>query len=675
MAAEIVRNEGESQLEFMRRKAASLGLDLGNSKSLVAKTPPPLVRSKIEFPNADRIYPAELIPNVIDTSTDYTQERFEIDQVLGSIDILDAYTRWCGKSVPNPGNKREGILVSCPNPAHTDDDPSFSLNLDKGDGGVGKCFHCEAGYDKYDIAAWHFGFDVPGYKGKEFPELRLRMAEDLGYVAMVRGKDSWLEKVQPQRTDGIATVSGVVEASAQVSDSEEVAAGARVSPALQDQADSSVESVIGLPAAATSLEVPETSWRDLPIMQKDSFLREWMELTCTSYEPEEFYFWLGLMAIGCAIGNDCVYEDTIPVRANFMMCLVGNTGSGKSISMFVLEDLIRQAFPFKPDTGSGVRKISSPGSGESLVDQFNHSTSDLTTGAKTFHPINGLYRESELAGFVKKTARHGSTIREVLMDFYDTRRPVSISSRGAGLATASDHFMQMITSTQPLSVASILSNSDASAGFLNRWIYVFGVQKDRPSRDANVLDVAPVVSYLQDIRAWTGKHRTLRFVSGPAADNWDEFYKTDILPLTRRDDSMTARLPLVAKKILLAFAANDMVEEVQNDHVETLRVLWPYLLNTYGIVGESVGQSELESCMNDIESYIRSKSPNPITARDIKYNSSARRRFSGEMISKALDLLVKISFIEEMPRTRSERVARYQYLEHSQPKLASVSSI
>jgi AAA domain len=100
-----------------------------------------------------------------------------IDQFLDGVDILDAYRRWCGKSEPDPGGRREGIMISCPNPAHPDHDPSAWINLDQQ---VYFCACCGDGGDKFTIASYHFGLDTK----TRFPELKRQMAKACGYAVV-----------------------------------------------------------------------------------------------------------------------------------------------------------------------------------------------------------------------------------------------------------------------------------------------------------------------------------------------------------------------------------------------------------------------------------------------------------------------------------------------------------
>lgn len=634
--SELTRRPGESIVEFARRSAAALQYTIKQPEPEPSQT----------------VWDDDLIPQVDPPKR--SQEQLDMDVVLGGVDIVEAYNRWCKKMHCDPGSKRESIMVSCPNPQHPDATPSAWITLDKGDGGVGNCGSCGIGFDKYDIAAWRFGFGVPDYKSKEdFPALRRKMAEDLGYKVVMAGKDEWLVKETEPASEPVVTPIPI-----------------QVEPeALNEIAHIGEElDVIGKGLTF--------NWRDLPLFgDRNSFLRTWMDVTSESYEPDEFYFFLGLQALAAAIGNKVTYQDYPPVRGNLLVCVIGPTGAGKSIAISCLDDLLSRALPWN-EVGGGVKMIAAPGSGEALLDEFNYFTTDPVTKERTDIPVNGLFKDNELAALVKRITRSGNTSREIIMDLFDRAIPVGTSSRGHGTVFAKDHFMQMVTSTQSGSISTLLSDTDAVSGFLNRWLYIFGELKMRPARNAKMIDIEPCVDPLQRIRAWGSSGQLVQWHDQAAGELWDAFYLESIYPLKIQEDAwIVARVDLLAKKLLLLFAVNDRSKTITMEHVQTLVALWPYLMRTYGIIEEQVGQDDLEAVMNDVEAYMKKHEGEHITVRQLHKNSAARK-FNKEILIKAVDLMCRAGFIQEVPRPKSDRVPRYTWssdVQHVTPTLSVIA--
>jgi hypothetical protein len=647
--------DGESLLDFAKRRAEFFGLG--------KPTPKPDAKALVRSLGVSSVgviassLGDDLIPDI---STEKSEEQYEMDAILDRIDVVEAYNRWISKPNVDPAGKTTNIMISCPMPGHEDKVPSADINLTKGDGGVWHCHRCGVGGDKYTIAAVAFGMDINDYQSKEnFPELRRIMAESLGYRVVIAGKDEWLVKDEPTPATKTTTPD-------RGTTSDAVAAPTPVLP-VPTAADVASLTVLN--------ESPTLNWRNLPGLGPETFLARWMTLASESFEPEEFYLWEGLMALGAAVGNKVTYADSIPVRANLMVCLVGATGAGKSIAMSLLEELLHKAMPYQKDAGTGVRSIGSAGSGEALLDQFVNQVTDTSTGTKMDLPVNGLVKDGELGALVKRMSRNGNTIREVLMDLYDRPLPVSIVSRGHGEATAKDHFMQMFTSTQPGSIRNLLTNADGTAGFLNRWVFAFGQTKFRPPRTTFRADVTPAVEPLRLVRSWASTRPTVTWADDAAGPLWDDFYERRIRPFTLDEDSwLTSRLPLLAKKLVLLFAINDHSEHVRENHVRCVEAMWDYLLSCYGIVESSVGMDDLNTCMAAIVQYMVERDE-PLTIRTISKSSGAKR-FGQDIINKSVDILARGGIIEEVPRSRSERIARYRLPddESVRPNLSVVGS-
>lgn len=646
--SELKREPGESLADFLKRRRETLGLDAipsagptGTTEYGQGPTQGPVAPDPL--PVASHPWDADLIPDIAEDER-VSEERLAIDAAIAPVNIVDAYNRWCHKMHADPKGKRESIMVSCPFPGHQDEHPSAWVGLDKGDGGVGNCPMC-GGFDKYDIAAWHFGFPVPEYKTSMFPELLRRMAEDLGYRVMQQGKAEWVEWNE-KPTEDVKHPAPTL--------------------AISEPESNATFDPTGAPPSGA-----EYDWRDLPSLAPNTFLREWMETMKNSYEPEEYYLWLGLAMIGIALGNETTLKEKPDIRGNMMMCLVGGTGCGKSIAIHHAETLVRQAMPWDTQTGHGVRLVASPGSGEALIDLMSHTIDDPTgSGTKITVPVRGLYRENELSSFIRKAGRSGSVIREIMMDMFDRSTPVSTYSRMHGTASATDHFLTAWTSVQPDALGGLITHQDAVSGFLNRWIYVYGKAKHRPAfSDEDDISVDHLVDMLKTIRSWATLKRRIRLTEDAKAA-FTEFFDSTIREIVWPEDPndeapLVQRLPVLAKKLVLLFAANCGRDYATEDDVRSVAIIWPAVLESYELVAGKVSMNLLGDCQEKIVAYMRVRPSASFTIREIRSQSSARRYTKdGDLITRAIQGLVALGEIEEVPRARTDGRAaiRYRYV-------------
>ena len=95
-----------------------------------------------------------------------------------------------------------------------------------------------------------------------------------------------------------------------------------------DEAASENVRVLTIVPQVSEPEVPSIDWRAL--VPEGTFLHQWMSLTSRDDLPEEYYFWLGLQALGFAIGNNVRLLDSPAVKGNLFVCLYGPSGIGKT---------------------------------------------------------------------------------------------------------------------------------------------------------------------------------------------------------------------------------------------------------------------------------------------------------------------------------------------------------
>lgn len=589
----------EERMARLERHARERGLDLS--------TPSPSEVARERFDE-------DLIPDVLGDRP-VTEEDRNIDELLAQVDILDAYARWCGKMTPKVGSKRESIMVSCPLPGHVDRDPSAWVNLDKQ---TGNCAVC-GGFDKYDIAATHFDIDYRSNPSL-FPQLRRAMAEDLGYYV---------------------TTGDVVKPITIEPDDEDD----------DDFAGGQPSNVISLhpepePEPGVDHSLIRIDWR--AIAPEETFLRKWMEICSEDDLPEEFYFWLGLMALAMSCGEDAVLVDRKPVKGNFFLCLFGPSGMGKSRSTAALSRLLREALPYdhSDPKSIGALVLPQPQSAEALVDSFSRPIYDPADPSVIigYGHVRGLVKFEEFATFAGKANRQGSGLKPQLTEIYDGEN-ISVRGRMSGTVIAENPYCCVLSTTQPGSVKSVLANDDALSGFVNRWVFAMGVPKPLVAIGGEPLDITSTVQPLQSIHQWAHFGRKVK-LDDAATRVWSEFFHQEIEPLKVGEDAspLLARIDLTLKKIMLLLALNEKTTVVTESIVQRATALLPYLKATYAHLDNSMTTTATSDCIDAITRILERRG-RPMSARDIRRLLS--KRFDTKAMVEALRLMEASGQVEK----------------------------
>lgn len=647
-------------LSFAENRAAQLEAQGKQAETPAAPPPPPVAEMD-----------ADLVPDVL---APRTEEDDEVDAVIANIDPLTAYRKWIGKEVAENETNWEECHISCPFPSHRDSRPSaWILTKDKGTKPKGTwfCGGCQEGGDLYDMAAIHHG--MSDYKsGKNFHDLRRAMAEDFGYrFKMVGGREIMWKKEEasaptvptpPPPAPAPQPVASTSEPQAAPQSLQPVEpipapAPAPAPPAPADPAASvtTLHEKDVEDEAEDDIGYPVLDWKS--IVTPDTFLSEYLEATSNDDSPEEYHFWHALLALGHAAGRNVYLDDTRPVYGNLLVCLLGGTGFGKSRSRHWLDEVIEEALPYR-DTGlgtTGVKLVPVPASGENLIYQFQHVAQDPslpkgTVASRT--PINGVVDYDEFAGLLARAGRQGSTLKQILMQFSDSRTRISTSSNTGGTYEAYKPFCSITASTQPKAIRPLLSRTDTASGFLNRWLFVGGPRKKREViggvRSTIRVDLSPSVEELKRIHAWASIERDVQFTD-EGFKAYTEFVERRVFPLQNADDTdLLTRLDLTMKRLVLLFCVNEKRTQADVDVVQKLRPMLSYLVDCYTIVNAEIGVSALGEITTEILRHIKriqEKTGRGASARDIAQRMQ-RKNYSPDMIRKALETMVALDWID-----------------------------
>ena len=588
----------------------------------------------------------DLAPDVED-GFQRSEEDQALDDVISRIDIIDAYRRWCGKMVPKvaPGQD-ESIMISCPIPGHADAKPSAWINTKKQ---VWHCAKCEQGGDAMDLAAFHFGYPVPGYKeGARFHELRRDMAKSMGWT--------FIKPPGAKSPIPVAPAEEEPESPGSEPAAEASPAGGAVVELFTDDSD-------------PVIEFPTLDWR--AIVEPGTFLDTYMGVCTQDDVPEEYHFWNGLIALGLAVGRDVTLYDFVPVYGNLFVCLLGNTGDGKSRSYSHLKKLLTSALPHKWDDPSskGVVQAASAASAEVLIHSFSKPVPDPTNPkiVAYYAPVRGLIEFNELSALIGRTQRTGNLLKPTLMEFYDATPEVSTMSMTGGKKLAAEPFGSAFTTTQPKALKELIGRTDADSGFLNRWVFASGQQKQRVAIGGISVDITPCVPPLQSIHGWAGFGKKINW-SPEAAERFTEIFHGVLQPAKITDEAgFLTRIDLLMKKLILLFCVNEMLEEVPVRIVELAYKMYPYLVSAYSIPAAQMGNTIYYEVMDEIRKHVKNltdKNKTGATMRELNQRL-ARKKYPPRVIKDMLEFMCNTSGEIVMHVTKGARgpeTARYKYV-------------
>lgn len=631
------------------------------------------------------VEPAEHPEDVLiedERPTDWQEQDDEIEGIIGGIDIIAAYDRWCGKTREDVNGRTEGIMVSCPRPDHPDKNPSAWINTDKD---TWFCGGCNEGGDKFDIAAWKLGYPVPGYKtGKTFPDLRREMAADLGYVIKKsRTGQTYIEYPEieeetQEETPVHESLDAVRPEPAPEPELDPVRA--LPGPDLLDTSDplddkpepdlreASVTRIFGepepLPPPPIDIEKFKRSplyidWEDMDL--SGTFIGDYMSGTCVDHVPDEYNFWMALQSLGFATHMNVLMQDDMTlVKPGLFVVLYGGTGVGKSRSMSPMFSMLKEVMPW-PDHPGGVHRVGTPGSGEALIDATTEK-SEITSGAtpEEVEPTSVWLSSDEFGTLTAIANRKGSTLKTALMELHDlvsgtAKDNVTIFSRTHGSVSATDKFFQVTSTVQPRAIGQYTSDMDVMTGFLNRWVFAMGNGRRIPSPRPPRKDVTSATARLRDIRDWADTPVLVEMTTA-AFNVWADFYTTDIMPAVMRTmdlegdtqdmaDSFMARMELTLKKLCLFFAINEQSSVVEAHHVANAIRVAPYLKTSMMKLNKDFVWTFSTHIEEAILAYLDRRGKTQTRMRDI--TAALKNRFTRADINRSVQVLLDLGVIEE----------------------------
>lgn len=555
-------------------------------------------------------------------------------------DSMQVAVDWFGKDaqIVKKGNR---YWTRCPIPGHTDENPSchVTFNSPKADGkDVWNCFGCAVGGDAYTFIAAAEGDrlgirmqDLSTNFNNAFVKLREYIAEALGWVAPM---------AEPEEGDSPKEVAPVVEA-------------------VEEEPLPPAEPPIGVVAPVVSLfadadanstkpPVVKIPWEE--IVPSSSFVHEYVSRVSPLDIPDEFLFWQALQMVGLAAGRDCYIPATPNIFPTLNLILKSETGSGKSRSIRIMQQVLHDAVPYDYNnpTSRGVLMGGEPGSGEVVLATYAREYDDPANPGKTLkvRGMRALWTIDELSSLIARAARASTgTITQTLMTLHDAPSHMTYRVRSGDLI-AEEPFGSVIAGTQPEVMRNFLTRADALSGFLNRWIHVEGMPKPRHAVQDIQVDLEPPTAMLRSLSAWSQRGIPIEIKRGGGGRaRWEEFFGDEIVPLQAQGSPIFGRIDLMMLKIMMLLAINEKESSINSVIVDRAIKLWPYLLHTYKGTLDSVSLSTKDRVADKIEEVLKARSISKGRLRKVMADAG----FAWDDVTGVIRDMERMGVIENMP--------------------------
>ena len=356
-----------------------------------------------------------------------------------------------------------------------------------------------------------------------------------------------------------------------------------------------------------------------------------------------------LINIVIAFGNAAGRSAHVKVGAdrhglNLNAVLVGQSAKGrKGMSWGYVRDLMHAADPFWVED----RVMGGLSSGEGLIHAVRDRVTSENKNGELIVVDEGvsdkrlLAIESEFAGPLKVMTREGNILSIIIRQGWDGGKLQTLTRNSPLKAT--DPHISIIGHGTKHEVLRYLSETDASSGFANRylWILVERSQKLPYGGDWSKVNTAALVKRLSEALAFARSSGELTWGESARA-TWESVYEELSEGETGLFGAATSRAEAQVLRLSAIYAVMDGSRTVEADHLLAGLALWEYAeQSARRIFGDTTGDPVADRIME-----VLNNKPEGLTRNEIR-NLFSRHR-SSTRIGQALNHL------QESGRVRSE---------------------
>lgn len=213
--------------------------------------------------------------------------------------------------------------------------------------------------------------------------------------------------------------------------------------------------------------------------------------------------------------------------------------------------------------------------------------------------------ESEFAAVLKKAAREGSVLSNLLRQAWDTGNLANLTKNDPHQATGAH--LSMIGHVTPDELLRYMTSTETANGFGNRVLWT-ATRRSKSLADSGDMDVEIMGEIVNELRGSLAFVRKLGKVevkrSLDAANLWKDVYPIIDVERPGLIGALTARTPAQICRVALIFALADRQREIGKDHLLAAMAVVDFAnRSAMHIFGSGMGdrtQDELIACLEDV---------------------------------------------------------------------------
>ena len=257
-------------------------------------------------------------------------------------------------------------------------------------------------------------------------------------------------------------------------------------------------------------------------------------------------------------------------HCNLFVCVVGDSSQGRKGTAW---GRVKNLLTRTNEQWAGDRIKGGLASGEGVIAELKDPPKEDGEQAKAAIDKRLLLMEGEFGQVLQVMSRTGNTLNSILRHAWDSGH-LNNMTKGSPLQASNCH-ISLIGHITREELRRLLSKTDASNGFANRFLYVHSARTKQLPHGGGKLDFTVETNTLREIVS-TSQGRGEITRSQEADDYWASIYSELTQKVPGLWGEVTSRGHAQVVRLSLIFCLLDIAEKIEAKHIQAAKAVWDY---------------------------------------------------------------------------------------------------